>query len=204
MIKENDEIHNTKPRCKEERRAQYNDEEYNKLISRIEKIKQDRQNEVKNDKKWSEMDDENDELIGRLKRLKPVELVEEPESDIYEILKMEEEIERKKDEYFEEKERQELLNRIEPDKSDPDYEFEELNNYANELLLNRKRMKKQEFIKKLDIYMIIMRKKLINEPEKCEELNKIIAQFKDKLREKRKIPVELIKLMLQYVKESSE
>ena len=113
MIKENDEIHNTKPRCKEERRAQYNDEEYNKLISRIEKIKQDRQNEVKNDKKWSEMDDENDELIGRLKRLKSVELVEEPESDIYEILKMEEEIERKKDEYFEEKERQELLNRIE-------------------------------------------------------------------------------------------
>ena len=52
--------------------------------------------------------------------------------------------------------------------------------------------------------MIKMRKKLINETEKCEELNKIIAQFKDKLREKRKIPVELIKLMLQYVKESSE
>ena len=68
MIEENDEIHDTKPRCKEKRRAQYNDEEYNKLISRIEKIKQDRQNEVKNDKKWSEMGDENDELIGRLKR----------------------------------------------------------------------------------------------------------------------------------------
>ena len=40
MIKENDEINNTKPRCKEERRAQYSDEEYNKLIDRIEKIKQ--------------------------------------------------------------------------------------------------------------------------------------------------------------------
>ena len=91
---------NNKPRCKEELRAQYNDEEYNKLMDRIEKLKQMRQNEVENDKKWSEMDDENDELIGRLKRLKPVELVEEPESDIYEILKMEEEIERKKDEYF--------------------------------------------------------------------------------------------------------
>lgn len=39
------------------------------------------------------MDDENDELIGRLKRLKPVE---EPESDIYEILDQEEEEERKK------------------------------------------------------------------------------------------------------------
>ena len=90
------------------------------------------------------------------------------------------------------------------DKSDPDYEFEELNNYANELLLNRKRMKKQEFIKKLDIYMIIMRKKLINESEKCTELEKIITSFKLKLQERWKIPVEVIKLMLQYVKESSE
>ena len=163
-----------------------------------------RQNEVENDKKWSDMDDENDELIGRLKRLKPVELVEEPELDIYEILKMEEEIERQKDEYFEEKERQDQLNRIEPIEPDPDYEFEELNNYVNELLLNRNRMKKQEFIKKLDIYMIIMRKKLINEPEKCKELNKIITSFKHKLRERRKIPVDVIKLMLQWVKESSE
>ena len=212
MIKKNDEIHDTKPECKEEQRAQYNDEEYNKLIDRIEKLKQERQNQVKNDKKWSEMGGENDELIGGLKRLKPVELVEEPESDIYEILKKEEEEERKKDECFEERERQaqlrwikqRKLNRIEPDKSDPEYKFEELNNYANELLFSRTRMKKQEFIKKLDIYMIKMRKKLINETEKCEELNKIIAQFKDKLREKRKIPVELIKLMLQYVKESSE
>ena len=177
MIEENDEIHDTKPRCKEERRAQYNDEEFNKLIDRIEKLKQERQNKVKNDKKWSEMDDENDELIGRLKRLRPVELVEEPESDIYEIFKMDEEIERQKDEYFEEKDRQEQLNRIEPVVPYPDYEFEELNNHANELLLNRKRMKKQEFIKKLDIYMIIMRKKLINESEKCKELNKIITSF---------------------------
>ena len=190
--------------CKDERCAQYNEEEHIKLLNRIEKIKQDRQNEVENDKKWVEMDDENDELIGRLKRLKPVELVEEPESDIYEILKKEEEEERQKDEYFEEKERQDQLNRIEPEKSDPEYKFEELNNYANELLLNRKRMKKQEFIKKLDIYMIIMRKKLINEPEKCKELNKIITSFKHKLRERRKIPVDVIKLMLQWVKESSE
>ena len=204
IIKKNDEIHDTKPECKEEQRAQYNDKEYNKLIDRIEKLTQERQNQVKNDKKWSEMDDENDELIGRLKRLKPVELVEEPESDIYEILDQEEEEERKKDECYEERERQDQLNRIEPDKSDPEYKFEELNNYANELLLNRKRMKKQEFIKKLDIYMIIMRKKLINETEKCKELNKIITSFKLKLQERRKIPVEVIKLMLQYVKESRE
>ena len=193
-----------KPRCKEEAREQYNDEEYAKLISRIEKFKQDRQNEVENDKKWIEMDDENDELIGRLKRLKPVELVEEPESDIYEILDKEEEEESKKDEYFEERERQDRLNQIEPVEPDPDYEFEELNNHANEFLFNRKRMKKQECIKKLDIYMIIMRKKLINESEKCKELNKIITSFKHKLQERRKIPVEVIKLMLQYVKESSE
>ena len=204
IIKKNDEIHDTKPECKEEQRAQYNDKEYNKLIDRIEKLTQERQNQVKNDKKWSEMDDENDELIGRLKRLKPVELVEEPESDIYEILDQEEEEERRKDECYQERERQDQLNRIEPDKSDPEYKFEELNNYANELLLNRKRMKKQEFIKKLDIYMIIMRKKLINESEKCTELNKIITSFKHKLQERRKIPVEVIKLMLQWVKESSE
>ena len=152
----------------------------------------------------SDMNDENDELIVRLKRLKPVELVEEPESDIYEILDKEEEIERQKDVYFEERERQDQLNRIEPDKSDPEYKFKELNNYANELLLNRRRMKKQEFIKKLDIYMIIMRKKLINESEKCKELNKIITGFKHKLQERRKIPVEVIKLMLQWVKESSD
>ena len=45
-------------------------------------------------------------------------------------------------------------------------------------------MKKQEFIKKLDIYMIIMRKKLLNESEKCTELNKIITSFKHKLKER--------------------
>ena len=135
------------------------------------------------------MNDENDELIGRLKRLKPVELVEEPESYIYEILNKEEEEERKKDEYFEERERQAQLNQIKPVVTDPEYKFEELNNHANELLFSRTRMKKQEFIKKLDIYMIKVRKKLINEREKCEELNKIIAQFKEKLREKWKIPV---------------
>ena len=46
--------------------------------------------------------------------------------------------------------------------------------------------------------------KLINETEKYKELNKIITSFKLKLQERRKIPVEVIKLMLQYVKESRE
>ena len=45
----------TKPRCKEEEGAQNNDEEYDKLIDRIEKIKQDRQNDKENDKKWKWM-----------------------------------------------------------------------------------------------------------------------------------------------------
>ena len=55
MIKENDEINNTKPRCKEERRAQYSDEEYNKLIDRIEKIKQNvkvKSKMIKNGMRW--------------------------------------------------------------------------------------------------------------------------------------------------------
>ena len=132
----------------EEASEEYNDEEYNKLITRIEKIKQDRQN----DKKWSEMDDENDELIERLNRLKPVEITDDPDSDIEEILKKEEELERQRDEYFEEKDKRDRLNRIEPVEPDPDFEFEELNKIANELLINSRRMKKKEFTKKLDIF----------------------------------------------------
>ena len=64
-------------------------------------------------------------------------------------MKKEEEEERKKDEYFEERERQDQLNRTEPDESDPEYKFEELNNYADELLLNRKRMKKTRIYQKI-------------------------------------------------------
>ena len=69
------------------------------------------------------MEDENDELIDRLNRLKPVvpdfeeskfEEFDEPEFDEFEV---------------------------------PN-EFEELNKDANELLINRKRMKKKEFTKK--------------------------------------------------------
>ena len=43
-----------------------------KLMARIEKIKQNRQKRVEEDKKWGVMDDENDEFISRLNRLKPV------------------------------------------------------------------------------------------------------------------------------------
>ena len=95
-IIEKNETQNNQPSCKEERRAQYNDEEYNKLIDRIEKIKQKRQKDIENDKKWSEMDDENDELIGRLNRLKPFKIVEDPDLEFYEILAKEEEEELEK------------------------------------------------------------------------------------------------------------
>ena len=105
------------PGCEEEGRAKYNDEEYVKLISRIEKIKQKRQNEVENDKKWSEMDDENDEMIEWLNRLKPVELVSQPDPDI-EFMKKEEEIERQKDEYFDKKEQFERMRDEYLDKKD--------------------------------------------------------------------------------------
>lgn len=63
---------------KEARREQYQNEEYEKLVLRIEKMKQKRQQEIKNDKKWSEMNDENDELLNRLK---PV--VKKPPSSLY-------------------------------------------------------------------------------------------------------------------------
>ena len=36
IIEKNDEMHEIKPRCKEEQRAQYNDKQYNKFIDRIE------------------------------------------------------------------------------------------------------------------------------------------------------------------------
>ena len=55
----------TESGCKDEKKEENDEKDYDKLISRIEKIKQDRQN----NKKGSVMDDENDELIGRLKRL---------------------------------------------------------------------------------------------------------------------------------------
>ena len=46
------------PMTKEERQDQYEDEEYEKLVTQVEKIKQKRQQEIENDKKWSKMNDE--------------------------------------------------------------------------------------------------------------------------------------------------
>ena len=77
------------------------------------------------------MEDENDELIDRLNRLKPVV----PD------------FEESKFEEFDEPEFEEFH---EPEFEDFEVpnEFEELNKDANELLINRKRMKKKEFTKK--------------------------------------------------------
>ena len=85
------------------------------------------------------MEDENDELIDRLNRLKPVvpdfeeskfEEFDEPEFDEFEEPDIEEFYEPEFEDF-------EVPN-----------EFEELNKDANELLINRKRMKKKEFTKK--------------------------------------------------------
>lgn len=66
---------------KEVRREQYQNEEYEKLVLRIEKMKQKRQQGIENDKKWSEMNDENEELVNRFNRLKTV--VKKPPSNLY-------------------------------------------------------------------------------------------------------------------------
>ena len=87
---------------REEQQEQYQEEEYDKLVTRFENIKQKRQQEIENDKKWSKMNNENDEIISRLNRLKPVEPVVEPDPDIEYFDKMDE-LERERDEYFEEK-----------------------------------------------------------------------------------------------------
>ena len=55
------------PMTKEERSDQYQNKEYEKLVTRMEKIK--------NDKKWSK-------IISRLNRLKPVEPVVVPDPEV--------------------------------------------------------------------------------------------------------------------------
>ena len=153
------------------------------LMARIEKIKQKRQKEIENDKKRSEINDENDEFISRLSRLKPVEPVPQPDPDI-EYMQIEEEIERQKDEYFEKKEKRQRAKRAKKDaikdKTDPIRnsganndqiidEYYYLYSEAGTLLLNIPRMRKAQFIKKLDIYTIAMRKKSMD-PNKYNAL----------------------------------
>lgn len=156
------------------------------------------------------MEDENDELIDRFNRLKPVvpdfeeskfEEFDEPEFDEFEEPEFEEFDELEFDE-FEEPDIEEFY---EPEFEDFEVpnEFEELNKDANELLINRKRMKKKEFTKKLDIYLIVMKKKLINNPKKYCELKKSIDAFKMKLQRRKKLSNDLINTMLSFVRENS-
>ena len=64
-------------------------------------------------------------------------------------------------------------------------------------------MKKQEFIKKLDIYLIVMRKKLVDDREKYNELKKSVTALRTKLMRRRKLSNDLIKTMLSFVREHS-
>ena len=101
-------------------------------------------------------------MFRRLIHLKPVD------PDV-EFMQKEEEIERQKDEYFEEKEKRERVELAKKcDNNEPQEqlgEFKHLNDEAESLLLNRPKMMKAKFIKKLDVYVKVMRKKLM-EPKK--------------------------------------
>ena len=67
------------------------------------------------------MNDENDEIINRRNRLKPVESVVEPDPDIEYMEKLEE-LERERDEYFEEKDDFDRMDELERER---DKYFEE-------------------------------------------------------------------------------
>ena len=71
------------------------------------------------------------------------------------------------------------------------------------MLLNRPRMKKQEFIKKLDIHLIVMRKKFVDDREKYNELKKSVTALRTKLMQRKKIPNDVIKIMLWFIRENS-
>ena len=47
-------------------------------------------------------------------------------------------------------------------------------------------MKKQEFIKKLDIHFIVMRKKFVDDREKYSELKKSVTALRTKLMQRKK------------------
>lgn len=103
-------------------------------------------------------------------RLEPVE------SDLdIEFMQKEEQIERQKDEFFWEnkkRERAELAKKCDNNELQEQLdEFKHLNDEAESLLLNRPKMMKAKFIKKLDVHAIVMRKKLMA-PNKYHYLKK--------------------------------
>ena len=127
---------------KGQRRDQYQQNGHDKLITRIEQIK--------NDKKWTKMEDEQDELISRLNRLQPVK-VPDPDIEYYDKL---EELERERDKYFEEKDRRERNLDLEG--------LEECEEIQDELitLLDKKRKSTKEIIEKIYQYEQALHQKL--------------------------------------------
>ena len=81
-------------------------------------------------------------------------------------------------------------------------EFIHLNNEAKTLLLNRPRMAKSKFIKKLDIYAIVMRKKLLD-PNKDNNLKLNIDALRNKLMKKHKTDDEIILEMMKNIEKAS-
>ena len=91
------------------------------------------------------MEDENNELISRLNRLKPVEPVVVPDPDAEYMNKMEE-LEREPDEYFEEKDYYDRLEELEREREHDKY-FEEKDRrervkYFHKRAKNKKRQNK--------------------------------------------------------------
>lgn len=173
---------------------------------RIEKIKQRRQKEIQKEEEWRQTNDENDKLIERLSRLKPVEPVLDPD---IEFLRKEEEIERQKDEFFKEKEsrvRPKLptTKSVEPVQQDDN--FRRLFKDAKTLLLDgnlmKKTLRKKPFIRKLDIYALAMRKKLMD-LKKYNNLKLNIDVLLKKLTGKRKIDEDIILEMMKNIEKAS-
>ena len=80
-------------------------------------------------------------------------------------------------------------------------EFIHLNNEAKTLLLNRPRMAKSKFIKKLDIYAIVMRTKLLDPNRDNLKLN--IDALRNKLMKKQKTDEEIILEMMKNIEKAS-
>ena len=81
-------------------------------------------------------------------------------------------------------------------------EFKHLNEEAESLLLNRPIMAKAKFIRKLDIYAIVMRKKLMD-PNKYNNLKLNIDAMRNKLMKKQKIQNDVIIQMMENIRKAS-
>ena len=145
---------------------------------------------------YLKMDGQNDDLIKRFTEV--FDKVAPKFSEKFQLKKIAF-IDDPKDEYLKKTPRKSNQSKLEP-KLD---EFNELNNQAEILLLTRPRMKKQELIKKLDIYLIVMRKKFMDDCEKYHELKKSVTALRTKLMQHKKLSNDLIKTMLIFIRKNS-